>query len=127
MLDVASGLKYGMRIWERDDPWINGAGFSRGYARFVTLTEREVSSLVEVTILRDTVSVIWHYGRSLAEGRPPDRKRLEDATRRHGSEPIAPRWKQRLRVAVASADPGCGRPPVSTGDGRRRGGTARKM
>ena len=78
VLDVASGLKYGMRIWERDDPWINGVGFSRGYARFVTLTEREISALVDVTILRDTVSVIWHYGRSLAEGRRPDRERLED-------------------------------------------------
>ena len=78
VLDVASGLKYGMRIWEREDPWINGVGFSRGYARFVTLTEREISALVDVTILRDTVSVIWHYGRSLAQGRPPERERLEE-------------------------------------------------
>lgn len=78
VLDVASGLKYSMRIWERDDPWINGAGFSRGYARFVSLTEREISALVEVTILRDTVSVIWHYGRALAQGRPPERERLEE-------------------------------------------------
>jgi Ser/Thr protein kinase RdoA (MazF antagonist) len=78
VLDVASGLKYSMRIWEHEDPWINGACFSRGYARFVTLTEREISALVDVTILRDTVSVIWHYGRSLAERRPPDRARLEE-------------------------------------------------
>ena len=78
VLDVASGLKYSMRIWERDDPWINGAGFSRGYARFVSLTEREISALVDVTILRDTVSVIWHYGRSLARGQPPERGRLEE-------------------------------------------------
>ena len=67
-----------MRIWEHEDPWINGISFSRGYARFVTLTEREISALVEVTILRDTVSVIWHYGRSLAAGRRPDPERMEE-------------------------------------------------
>ena len=70
VLDVASGLKYSMRIWEHEDSWINGASFSRGYGRFVTLTARELSALVDVTILRDTVSVIWHYGRSLSAPAP---------------------------------------------------------
>ena len=58
VLDVASGLKYSMRIWEHEDPWLNGACFSRGYARFVTLADREISALVDTTILRDTVSEI---------------------------------------------------------------------
>ena len=79
ILDVASGLKYSMRVWEQEDPWTVGAHFCRGYARFVTLADREMAALVPVTILRDTVSVIWHYGRSLAGGRRPDHQRLHDA------------------------------------------------
>ena len=125
VLDVASGLKYSMRIWERDHPWINGAGFSRGYARFVSLTEREVSALVEVAILRDTVSVIWHYGRALAGGRPPHRERLEemrDSTtwlKAHRSEvealPLVALREARVRseeqaeaAIAAAAEPGGG-------------------
>ena len=79
VMDVASGLKYSMRVWENADPWIHGAHFCRGYARLVTLTEREIVALVDTTILRDTVSVIWHYGRSLAEGQQPAQRRLEEA------------------------------------------------
>ena len=79
MIDVASGLKYTMRIGENEDPWTSGARFCRGYARFVTLTDLEIAALVEATTLRDAVSVLWHFGRAIEEGRRPRQQRLHDA------------------------------------------------
>ena len=79
VMDVASGLKYSMRVWENEDPWTSGAHFCRGYARFATLMDREIAALVEATILRDAVSVLWHFGRAIDEGRRPQQQRLHDA------------------------------------------------
>ena len=76
-----------------------------GAAGLVSLTEREIAALVGVTILRDTVSVIWHYGRSLAQGRPPERERLEEM--RHSTT-----WLKAHRSAIEAL-------PLARGDGRQ--------
>ena len=78
-MDVASGMKSCMRIWENEDPWTSGAHFCRGYARFVTLTDPEIAALVEATILLEAVSLLWHFGRAIDEGRRPQQQRLHDA------------------------------------------------
>jgi len=73
---------------------------------FVSLTEREVSALVEVTILRDTVSVIWHYGRSLAQGRLPERERLEEM--RHSTTWLKAHRAEIEALPLAAATGGTG-------------------
>ena len=99
VMDVASGLKYSMRVWENEDPWTIGAHFCRGYGRFMTLTDQEIAALVEATILRDMVSVLWHFGRAMDENRRPEESRLHDARdaaswlRTHRSE-IEALWVQ---------------------------------
>lgn len=78
MIDVASGLKFCMRIWENDDPWHIGAQFCQGYQSQIKLTETECASLIDIMILRDVVSTIWWIGRCLANKTIPDTERMEE-------------------------------------------------
>jgi homoserine kinase type II len=78
IIDIASGLKFSMRIWENDDPLEIGAHFFRGYQSKVKLTEIERASLIDIMILRDVASVIWRLGLNLATNTIPDTERIED-------------------------------------------------
>lgn len=78
IIDIASGLKFSMRIWENDDPWQIGASFCRGYQNIIQLTEPERASIIDIMILRDVVSTIWWLGRNLSDNLTPDTERMED-------------------------------------------------
>ncbi len=77
-IDVAAGLKFSMRMWEQADPWSIGAGFCRGYARWVRLTGAELEAMAWLMRLRDAASTIWWLGRALAAGRPPRLQRMKE-------------------------------------------------
>jgi Ser/Thr protein kinase RdoA (MazF antagonist) len=78
IIDVASGLKFTMRIWENADPWNIGRHFFQGYGEKIELTEAERASLVDIMILRDVVSTIWWLGRHISNNTIPDPDRMED-------------------------------------------------
>ncbi len=78
IIDVASGLKFSMRIDENDNPWKIGAHFCKGYQNKITLTELECASLIDIMILRDVVSTIWWLGRNLDDNKIPETNRMED-------------------------------------------------
>ncbi|MGI8856116.1 MAG: phosphotransferase [Thermomicrobiales bacterium] len=69
-IDVASGLVFTMRIWERDAPTalLMARRFRDGYARRSKLTTAEIAALPELMLLRDVVGAIWWLGRDLAAG-----------------------------------------------------------
>ncbi|MDA0710384.1 MAG: phosphotransferase [bacterium] len=77
VIDVASGLKFCMRIWENDAPWEIGSAFMQVYQGQISLTSMEWGSLIEIMILRDVVSTIWWLGRHLSDGTQPDPERME--------------------------------------------------
>ncbi len=65
-LDVASGLKFTMRVWQNEGPWDIARAFCRGYARWIQLTTLEVEALPWLIRLRDAVSTTIKIGRALA-------------------------------------------------------------
>lgn len=69
-IDVASGLIFTMRIWERDAPTtlLMARRFLGGYARQIGLTTAEVTALPDLMLLRDVVGAIWWLGKDLAAG-----------------------------------------------------------
>lgn len=71
-MDVAEGLKFSMRIWERDTPTalMMAHRFCRGYARTNRLTTAEIAALPDLMLLYDAVSVIWWAGRGIVAGDP---------------------------------------------------------
>ena len=78
IIDIASSLKFSMRIWENHHPWQIAAHFCRGYQDRIELLDIECASLVDTMILRDVVSTIWWIGRGLADNRVPDTYRLSE-------------------------------------------------
>lgn len=78
LIDVASGLKFSMRIGENDAPWEIGGHFIKGYQKKITPTDLERTSLIDTMILLNVVSVIWWLGRNLADNKTPDTDRMED-------------------------------------------------
>jgi homoserine kinase type II len=77
-IDMASGLKFSMRIDENDNPWEIGAHFCKGYQKKIKLTELECTSLIDIMILRDVVSTIWWLGRNLDDNKIPETNRMEE-------------------------------------------------
>ena len=67
-LDVASGLKFSMRVWEITEPWEIARSFCRGYGRWIRLTGAEVEAVPWLIRLRDATSVVWWIGRGLTMG-----------------------------------------------------------
>lgn len=67
-LDVASGLKYTMRVWETPNPWELARRFSRGYGRCIRLAAAEVEAVPWLIRLRDAASTVWWIGRGLPAG-----------------------------------------------------------
>jgi Ser/Thr protein kinase RdoA (MazF antagonist) len=69
-IDVASGLVFTMRIWERDvaTALLMARRFRDGYSRMSGLTAAEVVALPSLMLLRDVVGAIWWLGRDLAAG-----------------------------------------------------------
>lgn len=67
-IDMAMGLEFTLRIWERTDPFAFGAAFWRGYRRWVQPTAAEIAAMPTLIRLRDSVSTIWWLGRGLAAG-----------------------------------------------------------
>lgn len=67
-IDIASGLEFSLRIWERRDPLPFGAAFWQGYTRWVTPTNAEIAAIPGLIRLRDAVSAIWWLGRGLVAG-----------------------------------------------------------
>ena len=70
-IDVAAGLKFSMRTWENDDPWMMGRHFYQGYRRWISLTDAEIHSMNLLMRLRDVTATIWWLGRDLAAGKQP--------------------------------------------------------
>ncbi len=79
-IDVASGLAFVMRLWERDDEDALAMAhrFSHGHARRGGLTAAEIAALPHLMLLRDVVGAIWWTGRDLAAG--DTRKSIERIT-----------------------------------------------
>jgi Ser/Thr protein kinase RdoA (MazF antagonist) len=78
IIDVASGLKFSMRIWENDNPLPIGESFYRGYQKRIKLTQMEAASIIDIMILRDMASAIWWLGRDLsANQNSPKTERIE--------------------------------------------------
>lgn len=80
-MDVAAGLKFSMRIWERDTPTAltMARRFCRGYARTNRLIAAEIAALPHLISLYDAVSVIWWTGRGIVAGDPqPGIERIAD-------------------------------------------------
>lgn len=67
-MDVASGLMFAMRVWENPHPWPIAAGFSRGYASHIRLTDREIAAIPLLLRLRNAVSKIFWLGKALDSG-----------------------------------------------------------
>jgi Ser/Thr protein kinase RdoA (MazF antagonist) len=69
-IDVASGLVFTMRIWEREAPTalLMARRFCQGYARTSSLTTAEIVALPHLMLLRDVVGAIWWMGKGLAVG-----------------------------------------------------------
>ena len=70
-IDLASGLEFMLRPWDGeavDELWPLATAFCRGYARAGALTAAEVAAIPWLIRLRDTVSTLWHTGRTLAHG-----------------------------------------------------------
>ncbi len=69
-IDVASGLVFTMRIWERDasTALLMARRFRDGYARRSDVTTEEIAALPDLMLLRDVVGAIWWLGRDLAAG-----------------------------------------------------------
>jgi homoserine kinase type II len=69
-IDVASGLVFTMRIWERDaaTALLMARRFLGGYARQIGLTTAELAALSDLMLLRDVVGAIWWLGRDRAAG-----------------------------------------------------------
>ncbi|MEZ4865430.1 MAG: phosphotransferase [Caldilineaceae bacterium] len=68
VMDLASALYFGLRIWENPQPLLNGAALVEGYARHIRLTPVEIAALPWLIRLRNAVSTIWWFGRALAGG-----------------------------------------------------------
>jgi homoserine kinase type II len=90
-IDLAGGLTFVMRIWERDDATaLAMAGhFCRGYRQGGVLTGAEIAALPQLMLLREVVGTIWWAGRNRA-GTPqrktmriPEMMRLVEWLRRH--------------------------------------------
>lgn len=97
-IDVASGLTYVMRIWERDDAAALAMAhrFYRGYRQRDNLTTTEIAALPQLMLLREVVGTIWWAGRRL-DGRP------QRATARIVEMEALASWLQRHEGAFAAA------------------------
>jgi homoserine kinase type II len=67
-IDIASGLEFSLRIWERRDPLAFGAAFWQGYTEWVQPSADEIAAIPLLIRLRDAVSAIWWLGRGLVDG-----------------------------------------------------------
>jgi homoserine kinase type II len=88
-IDIATGLEFSLRPWERDDPLPYGEAFWRGYTRRIQPTDAEMAAIPMLIRLRDAVSTIWWLGRDLTNGRTPDLGRMrggQEAKRGRGDE-----------------------------------------
>jgi homoserine kinase type II len=88
-IDIATGLQFSLRPWERDDPMPYGEAFWRGYTRWIQPTDAEMAAIPMLIRLRDAVSTIWWLGRDLANRRTPDLGRIRgcaEARRRREDE-----------------------------------------
>jgi len=77
-LDLAAGLYFCMRIGENNNPLVNAAAFCRGYGQRQEVTAAELAALPWLIRLRNVVSTVWWFGRSLAAGTQlTDLRRIE--------------------------------------------------
>jgi homoserine kinase type II len=67
-IDIASGLEFSLRIWERPDPLAFGAAFWQGYTQWVHPSADEIAAIPTLIRLRDAVSALWWLGRGLVAG-----------------------------------------------------------
>lgn len=97
--DVASGLIFVMRIWERDAPaaLTMARRFFRGYARHGGLTTAEIAALPQLMLLRDVIGAIWWAGRDLVAG--DARKTIE----RIAEMQVSVAWLARYETAFRDA------------------------
>lgn len=67
-MDLASGLVFTLRLWENPHPLQSAADFCRGYGRQQRLTTDEIAALPWLIRLGYATSVVWWFGRGLADG-----------------------------------------------------------
>ncbi|MBX3000149.1 MAG: phosphotransferase [Caldilineaceae bacterium] len=67
-IDMASGLEFSLRIWDRRDPLAFGAAFWQGYTGWVQPSADEIAAIPMLIRLRDAVSVLWWLGRGNISG-----------------------------------------------------------
>lgn len=58
-LDFTTGLRLAIRHWVPGEAWTAVRPFCRGYARWATLTESEITALPELLRLRGALTVLW--------------------------------------------------------------------
>lgn len=100
-LDVASGLVFTMRSWERDTAGMLAMArqFRDGYARQNRLTAAEVAALPDLMLLRDVAGAIWWLGRDLAAGN------TRESVGRIAEVQARARWLDRHAAAFRDAIP----------------------
>ncbi len=78
-VDIASGLRFSMRVHENREPLTMARAFCCGYARHVALMPDEVAALPWLIRLRVATAAVWWLGRALAAGDArPQLERLEE-------------------------------------------------
>jgi Ser/Thr protein kinase RdoA (MazF antagonist) len=99
-IDMATGLEFSLRLWERADPLPFAAAFWQGYRRWVQPTAAEIAAIPTLIRLRDAVSAIWWLGRGLAQGT------VEGGLARLRDQQITKAWlhehRERLAALLAS-------------------------
>lgn len=80
VLDVAIGLRNMLRVWELAEPWEIVQRFSRGYQRWVRLTDQEIAAVPWLMRLRNVWLVARRLQRvSTGAVHTADLQRIEDA------------------------------------------------